>query len=322
MNNILRKIGMRAAPAAAAVMIAMSGIMPVYAASGTGQPAAQASTGQALSSSTLEAQSGSNVAEDADLPPLGTTQNTTKQGKTTTTMTTTITDQDVLPEDHVWIRAKISYVMDDVLKGVDDNSVTFADGWTKSGDWYYYKDPVESGDTLTFIKGVKFPTEWGNETAEHDFDIIVIVECAEVVTGDTGWDANTDVTYSQTFSIWKKNYQDQGKLQQNQYIHAGTIKAVVNEYQLDDNGKEIAYQNDKMIVPGQRVDKIVKITIQGNKGSIVQRLINSVISRRTGDASHIVLYSGIAAVAVIAIVVITRRSKAKSAVHSGGKPEL
>jgi hypothetical protein len=44
----------------------------------------------------------------------------------------------------------------------------------------------------------------------------------------------------------------------------GQVAIELNEYELDDAGNEIPYQNDKMVAPGENVDKIVRISNLGN----------------------------------------------------------
>ena len=50
----------------------------------------------------------------------------------------------------------------------------------------------------------------------------------------------------------------------------------IHEYQLDDDGKEIAYQNDKLVIPGQRVSKIVEFEI--DKESFIEDVATGDIS--------------------------------------------
>lgn len=131
------------------------------------------------------------------------------------------------------LRAKIEYDCADGISQLDDDLITFSAHWgTKQEDgWYYYGYPVKSGDSVTFIEGVTFPTTWTEKVQNKDFSIIVTVEAAEVTSTNTiNWD--------------------------------GRLKVSIDEYQVDENGIWSAYENDQIITPGQFVSKIVVFTLQ------------------------------------------------------------
>lgn len=46
------------------------------------------------------------------------------------------------------------------------------------------------------------------------------------------------------------------------HIRTGDVDISLEEYELDAHGEEIPYRDEKVVVPGQRVDKIVKIRNQ------------------------------------------------------------
>ena len=47
-------------------------------------------------------------------------------------------------------------------------------------------------------------------------------------------------------------------------VTLGDVSISLSEYELDEDGKEVPYQNDKQVLPGQIVDKIVRITNNAN----------------------------------------------------------
>lgn len=47
-------------------------------------------------------------------------------------------------------------------------------------------------------------------------------------------------------------------------VTLGDVFISLSEYELDEDGKEVPYQNDKQVLPGQTVDKIVRITNNAN----------------------------------------------------------
>ena len=173
----------------------------------------------------------------------------------------------IITPNSAWLRAKITYEYDEGLDGLSDKMINFAsEKWKKDGDWYYYSDPVESGQKIRFINGVQLPTEWTSEQSDLGFRIVITVEASEVAKGEDGWDENKEASYSETFELWNNGYEHAEDI----YVKEGDIKVTVNEYQLDDDGKEVPYENDKVITPGQHVSKIVEFAVSGQKGALIK----------------------------------------------------
>lgn len=173
----------------------------------------------------------------------------------------------IITPNSAWLRAKITYEYDEGLDGLSDKMINFAsEKWKKDGDWYYYSDPVESGQKVRFINGVQLPTEWTSEQSDLGFRIVITVEASEVAKGEDGWDENKEASYSETFELWNNGYEHAEDI----YVKEGDIKVTVNEYQLDDDGKEVPYENDKVITPGQHVSKIVEFAVSGQKGALIK----------------------------------------------------
>lgn len=165
-----------------------------------------------------------------------------------------------------WIRAKLVYEYDEGITGLNDSIVNFAENWKKTDGWYYYKKPVNSGDRVRFITGLRVPTEWTNDLIDKRFHVIVHVEASEVALGDTGWDENTEISYSKTFDIWNVGYAHDEDV----WVEEGHLTVSINEYQLDKEGNEVPYVNDKVIMPGQPISKIVEFEIGGKKGGNIK----------------------------------------------------
>ena len=173
----------------------------------------------------------------------------------------------IITPNSAWLRAKITYEYDEGLDGLSDKMINFAsEKWKKDGDWYYYSDPVESGQKVRFINGVQLPTEWTSEQSDLGFRIVITVEASEVAKGEDGWAENKEASYSETFELWNNGYEHAEDI----YVKEGDIKVTVNEYQLDDDGKEVPYENDKVITPGLHVSKIVEFAVSGQKGALIK----------------------------------------------------
>lgn len=215
-------------------------------------------------------------------------------------LTALAAETEPLEDNRGWIRAKLTYEFDDGVTGLSDDIIEFVDGWSKIDDWYYYKDPVKPGDKVRFMTGVKVPADWTEKIENKKFQVIVTVEASEVAPKETGWDKNTKVLYSENYDVWSAGY----KTNKNVVIREGKLDVTIHEYQLDENGKEVTYVNDKIIVPGQKISKIVEFELSGKLGGLekviekpkpVEKIIEVI---KTGQNTF--LLAGIVGLAIMA----------------------
>ncbi len=202
-----------------------------------------------------------------------------------------------------WIRARIDYSYDSGITRLNDKRITFSAGWgAKQEDgWYYYGYPVKSGDSVTFIEGVTFPTTWTKAVQNKEFSITVTIEVTEMTAANAdGWNSNTAACYSCTFPFFSSS----GTGETTASLQSGRLKISVNEYEVDENGIWSEYENDQMITPGQFVSKIVVIAMQRT------------LVRPTGDNMTLFLYGGAFLAAAGGMVFIFCR--AKKAAQGGG----
>ena len=189
-------------------------------------------------------------------------------------------------EARVFLRAKLEYQTDSGLKGLTDETVTFSsDKWKKDGDYYYYEDPVKSGETVELMKAVKVPSDWKNDTSGKKFSLVVTIEASECLTTDSGWKQNFAPSYAQTFDFAKKTAEVQGMT-----VKQGNISITLQEFQKNKDGSESEYKNDKIVVPGETVSKIVRVTVNGTPSvtSITQKIAETLKIPQlvqTGDSS-------------------------------------
>lgn len=173
-------------------------------------------------------------------------------------------------ESRVYLRAKLEYQAEGGLKGLTDETLTFSsDKWKKDGDFYYYEDPVKSGETVELIKAVRVPSDWNNDTSGKKFSLIVTIEASECLTTDSGWKQNFAPSYAQTFDFAKKTAEVQGMT-----VKQGNISITLQEYQKNQDGSESEYKNNKIVVPGETVSKIVRVTVNGTPSvtSLTQKI--------------------------------------------------
>lgn len=201
-----------------------------------------------------------------------------------------------------WMRAKITYEFDEGVTGLNDSILTFAnDKWRMGGDgWYYYEDLLKDGDKIRFIDGVKVPPEWTEEISNKKFRIIVTVEVGEAIKGETGFKNNEEALYSESFELWSMGYKDKDGLQA---AKKDKMTVKVREYQLDENGNLGEYKNDKTIIPGQYVSKIVEFELVRKKG---------LFHIQTGDMQFgTMIFMGAAAIAAVGGIAVVAKKKKK-----------
>ena len=194
-----------------------------------------------------------------------------------------------------WIRARLTYEYDEGVSGLTDDCIHFSDEdkWEKGDDgWYYYTEPVKNGDTIRFMEGVNIPTEWTNDMMNKKFRIIVQVEASECMDGNQGFVENEKSNYSESFEVWSVGYEKNTGLE---ISSEGNMKVEIHEYELNSDGKQVPYENDKVILPGQEISKIVEF-------ELTKKTIASDIP--TGDIS-ILGPAAATAAAVLSIGILT-----------------
>lgn len=197
-----------------------------------------------------------------------------------------------------WIRARLIYEKDDAIKELGDHLVTFDSYlWRRADDgWYYYREPVESGDTVRFIRGIQLPYDWSNKTKNKEFSIKVEVEAAEVQDGDKEWDRNSRLAYHQTYDFWTTT--DRTELKEP--IRNGHMTVTIIETQKNLDGSVVPYENDKLVVPGQYISKIVDFQL------------NRLIIRNTGDACMLGLYAAGITIPLALLIFLVSKKKSKT----------
>lgn len=107
-----------------------------------------------------------------------------------------------------WIRVKVTSQLtgangealpDSIARGdgtIDVMSFAIGEDWTKSGDYYYYKNPVPTGSATTaLLEVVTFAKEMGNEYQNCTANLIVEAQAVqtanngETVLAAQGWPA-------------------------------------------------------------------------------------------------------------------------------------
>lgn len=127
---------------------------------------------------------------------------------------------------------------------------------------------------------------------EQKFRIIVQVEASECMDGNQGFVENEKSNYSESFEVWSVGYEKNTGLE---ISSEGNMKVEIHEYELNSDGKRVPYENDKVILPGQEISKIVEF-------ELTKKTIASDIP--TGDIS-ILAPAAATAAAVLSIGILT-----------------
>ena len=58
-----------------------------------------------------------------------------------------------------WIRMKVEYTSNSGINKMDDSMIHVLDNWMKQGDYFYYKNIVNTNETIQFIDTITIPYE-------------------------------------------------------------------------------------------------------------------------------------------------------------------
>ncbi len=76
-----------------------------------------------------------------------------------------------------WLRAKVKFISDDDITGLDDSKIAYGDNWKKIGEYYYYTSIVPINTSVAFTKTITFPTEW--TAADQHIDTQIQVDAVQ-----------------------------------------------------------------------------------------------------------------------------------------------
>ena len=155
-----------------------------------------------------------------------------------------------------FVRARIDFINEDGLSSVSEDMLIFSNKnkWTKEGNYYYYEKPIESGEKVELISGVKMPKEWDKTAMGKTFHIVVTAEASENMDGTANWSdgyaraSNSTSDYKQR----KSGYTT---------YETKTLEVQIEEFEIEKNGQKVPYRNNKYITPGEEVSKIVEISV-------------------------------------------------------------
>ena len=80
-----------------------------------------------------------------------------------------------------WLRAKIAYGnTSDTLDGFSDDNISgITEDWVKIGEYYYYKNILDKGETVDIFTGVTIPSTWTEEHADQSLAVGIVAEAIQ-----------------------------------------------------------------------------------------------------------------------------------------------
>lgn len=79
-----------------------------------------------------------------------------------------------------WIRAKVQFMSYSGIEGLEDSLLGgISDTWVYQGGYYYYTEPVGSGETVNFFKEVAIPSTWDESYANKGFEIDITAQAVQ-----------------------------------------------------------------------------------------------------------------------------------------------
>mgnify|MGYP005758679685 CR=1 FL=1 len=81
--------------------------------------------------------------------------------------------------DRAWIRARIDYVANG-LEGMSDRMLGgISEKWIRAGEYFYYTEPTESGETVVLFRSLTVPPEWDETKAGQKFSVGVTAQAVQ-----------------------------------------------------------------------------------------------------------------------------------------------
>lgn len=90
-----------------------------------------------------------------------------------------------------WIRAQISYMNDrEELEGLSDDRIQgISEQWVKQGDYYYYTDILDYGETVTLFHSLEIPEEWTEVHASQNLTVEIQADAIQAANFQPDFDA-------------------------------------------------------------------------------------------------------------------------------------
>lgn len=159
-----------------------------------------------------------------------------------------------------FIRARVDMASPVGMSEFNQDLISFSETsmWEKKDDGYfYYKDPLPDGATVELMNGLHIPESWTEQYSGNKFRIIITAEAAENMDGVANW---ADGSATATTSSQELDSRHVGT----KIFKTTKLDVEITEYELDKNNNIVPYVNDKVVIAGDNISKIVKITVHVN----------------------------------------------------------
>ena len=70
----------------------------------------------------------------------------------------------------------------DALEGISER-------WLPIGEYFYYRDPVSTGEVVPFLKSVSIPASWTEETMDHETGMTITAEAVQAIHFNPDYDS-------------------------------------------------------------------------------------------------------------------------------------
>ena len=142
-------------------------------------------------------------------------------------------------------------------KLISEDDISYnPENWLRRGEYYYYRSRVGIGETVEFMDGFRIAEKLAKEAEGLSFRLVITAQAAEVFPGDKGYEEPGEAVFLQSPAEYAQG------LNSDQSLVRNGVSIVIREYSLE-NGRLVDYQNDRIVMPGEYVSKIVCITPEG-----------------------------------------------------------
>lgn len=172
--------------------------------------------------------------------------------------------------DSSYVRAKLLYTSEDdsMIQITDNNVEGMGENWVKKGNYWYYKNVVNSGESVDVFKSLRIPTDVPNEFQGKSIYLNIIAEAVQASNFNP--DFNSDSPWN-NIEVKEANTNYQADMVQ---INSGAIVEYENSANLYLEVSENFFNKLGHILPGDSISETV--SINNKKDTSIEYFVSTI----------------------------------------------
>lgn len=172
--------------------------------------------------------------------------------------------------DSSYVRAKLLYTSEDdsMIQITDNNVEGMGENWVKKGNYWYYKNVVNSGESVDIFKSLRIPTDVPNEFQGKSIYLNIIAEAVQASNFNP--DFNSDSPWN-NIEVKEANTNYQADMVQ---INSGAIVEYENSANLYLEVSENFFNKLGHILPGDSISETV--SINNKKDTSIEYFVSTI----------------------------------------------